>query len=451
MLKSINPYENVLINEYNPYSDNKVKNIIDDADKEFQNWKTADYSIRKDILFKIANSLEENVTEHASMITREIGKPISESKAEVLKCVWVLKYFADNSEEFLKKEQIKTDYSESYIQYDPLGVILGIMPWNFPYWQVFRFIAPLLMAGNTCVVKHASNTSGCSLLIEKIILDNSPYKGIYKSLLLKSKQVNKIISNKKIKAVSLTGSEEAGSEVAMQAGKEIKKIVLELGVSDPFIVLEDADIEKASKTAVLARFFNTGQSCIAAKRFLVHQDVHDSFVNAVKEHINNMTIGNPMHETTQIGPLAKKEFAIELHNMVTSSIKMGAKCLIGGDYDKTSLYKPTLLVNVNENMDVFKRETFGPVFCVMKIKNANEAIEIANESDYGLGGSVWTENIDYAKKISHLIDTGAVFINEMTKSDPRLPFGGINKSGYGIELSKYGIREFVNTKTIVVN
>ena len=385
------------------------------------------------------------------MITREIGKPISESKAEVLKCVWVLKYFAHNSEEFLKKKQIKTDYSESYIQYDPLGVILGIMPWNFPYWQVFRFIAPLLMAGNTCVVKHASNTSGCSLLIEKVILDNSPFKHIYKSLLLKSKQVNGIISNKKIKAVSLTGSEEAGSAVAMQAGKEIKKIVLELGGSDPFFVLEDADIEKASKTAVLSRFFNTGQSCIAAKRFLVHQDVHDSFVNAVKEHIDNLVIGNPMDETTQIGPLAKKEFAIELHNMVVSSIKMGAKCLIGGDYGKTSLYKPTLLVNVNENMDVFKRETFGPVLCVMKIKNANEAIEIANDSDYGLGGSVWTENIDYAKKISHLIDTGAVFINEMTKSDPRLPFGGINKSGYGIELSKYGIREFVNTKTIVVN
>ena len=451
MLKSINPYENLLIYEYRPYSNEKVKNIIDDSDKEFQNWKTVDYSIRKDILFNIANSLEKNVTEHASMITREIGKPISESKAEVLKCVWVLKYFAHNSEEFLKKKQIKTDYSESYIQYDPLGVILGIMPWNFPYWQVFRFIAPLLMAGNTCVVKHASNTSGCSLLIEKVILDNSPFKHIYKSLLLKSKQVNGIISNKKIKAVSLTGSEEAGSAVAMQAGKEIKKTVLELGGSDPFIVLEDADIEKASKTAVLARFFNTGQSCIAAKRFLVHQDVHDSFVKAVKEHIDNLVIGNPMDETTQIGPLAKKEFAIELHNMVVSSIKMGAKCLIGGDYDKSSLYKPTLLVNVNENMDVFKRETFGPVLCVMKIKNVNEAIEIANDSDYGLGGSVWTENIDYAKKISHLIDTGAVFINEMTKSDPRLPFGGINKSGYGIELSKYGIREFVNTKTIVVN
>ena len=451
MLKSINPYENLLIYEYRPYSNEKVKNIIDDSDKEFQNWKTVDYSIRKDILFNIANSLEKNVTEHASMITREIGKPISESKAEVLKCVWVLKYFAHNSEEFLKKKQIKTDYSESYIQYDPLGVILGVMPWNFPYWQVFRFIAPLLMAGNTCVVKHASNTSGCSLLIEKVILDNSPFKHIYKSLLLKSKQVNGIISNKKIKAVSLTGSEEAGSAVAMQAGKEIKKTVLELGGSDPFIVLEDADIEKASKTAVLARFFNTGQSCIAAKRFLVHQDVHDSFVKAVKEHIDNLVIGNPMDETTQIGPLAKKEFAIELHNMVVSSIKMGAKCLIGGDYDKSSLYKPTLLVNVNENMDVFKRETFGPVLCVMKIKNVNEAIEIANDSDYGLGGSVWTENIDYAKKISHLIDTGAVFINEMTKSDPRLPFGGINKSGYGIELSKYGIREFVNTKTIVVN
>ena len=451
MLKSINPYKNTLIKEYMTYSKDKVNSIINDVSDEFKQWKYLEYSKRRNILINIANSLEKNVQEHAEMITCEIGKPIFESKIEVLKCVWVLKYFADNAEEFLQNEFIKTDYKESYIQYEPLGVILGVMPWNFPYWQVFRFVAPLLMAGNTCIIKHASNVSGCSLLIEKVILENSSYKNIYKALIMPAESVNSVISNNHVKAVSLTGSEEAGASVAMQAGKEIKKIVLELGGSDPFIVLNDADVKKASKVAVLARFFNAGQSCIAAKRFLVHEDIHDEFVETVKKHIENLQVGDPMDEGTQIGPLAKKKFVDELHCMVQSSINDGAKCIIGGKIDDTAFYTPTLLIDVKENMDVFKKETFGPVLCIMKIANVDEAINIANNSQYGLGGSIWTENIELAKRISCEIDTGAIFINEMTKSDPRLPFGGINKSGYGIELSKYGIKEFVNTKTIVIN
>ena len=451
MLSSTNPYKNILIKKYTPYSEEKVNLIINDVSDEFKRWKVVNFSKRRNILLNIAKSLEINVQEHAEMITNEIGKPISESKIEVLKCVWVVKYFADNAEEFLQKEYIKTDYKESYIQNEPLGVIFGIMPWNFPYWQVFRFTAPLLMAGNACVIKHAANVSGCSLLIEKVILDNSTYKNIYKTLIIPAEGVNAVISNNHIKAVSLTGSEEAGASVAMHAGKEIKKIVLELGGSDPFIVLNDADIKKASKVAVLARFFNAGQSCIAAKRFLVHEDIHDEFVESVKKHIENLQVGNPMDENTQIGPLAKKEFVNELHSMVQSSINAGAKCLLGGKNDDTAFYTPTLLVDIKKDMEVFTKETFGPVFCIMKINNIDEAIKMANNSQYGLGGSIWTENIDLAKELSCKIDTGAIFINEMTKSDPRLPFGGINKSGYGIELSKYGIKEFVNTKTIVIN
>jgi len=362
----------------------------------------------------------------------------------------VLEFFAKNAEEFLQKEIINTGYEESYVQYDPLGVILGIMPWNFPYWQVIRFIAPVLMAGNTCIVKHASNVSGCSLLIEKLIIDISPFKNIYRTVIISSDKVEKIIKHKAIKGISLTGSEDAGSAVAMQAGREIKKTVLELGGSDPFIVLSDANIDKASKTAISARFFNTGQSCIAAKRFLVHEKVYDEFVHKVQMHIRNLVVGDALDEKTQIGPLAKKEFAIDIDTMVRSSISDGANCIEGGKR-KGCYYFPTLLIDVKEKMSVFKEETFGPVLCVSKIKNIDDAIALANKSEYGLGGSVWTSDIDLAKKITSKINTGAIFINEMTKSDPRLPFGGINKSGYGIELSKYGIREFVNVKTVVVN
>ena len=450
MIKSINPSTGKLIHEYSIYSDQDVISIVNQVSDEYNIWRDVSFQDRKQILLDIADSLNENLIEHATMISMEIGKPITESKMEIEKCVWVLQYFAENAQEFLKDEKIKTGYNESYVQYDPLGVILGVMPWNFPYWQVIRFIAPVLMAGNTCVVKHASNVSGCSLLIEKLIIDSSPYKNIYRSLIISADKVESIIKNKHIKGVSLTGSDEAGSAVAMQAGKEIKKTVLELGGSDPFIVLDDADIEEASKTAILARFFNTGQSCIAAKRFLVHEAVYDEFIGNVQRDIENLVVGDALNVKTQIGPLAKEEFASDIDRLVQSSIKDGAKCKVGAE-KKGCYYMPTLLIDVTEDMSVFKEETFGPVLCVTKVKNIEDAIRLANESDYGLGGSLWTSNIDLAKQLVKRIDTGAVFINDMTKSDPRLPFGGVNKSGFGIELSKHGIREFVNMKTIVVN
>ena len=450
MIKSINPSTGELIKEYQTYSDDDVLSIIKKVSSEYINWKNVSFDKRSKILLDIANSLNSNIEEHARMISCEVGKPITESRMEIEKCVWVLKYFAENAQEFLKSENIKTGYKKSYVQYDSLGVILGIMPWNFPYWQVIRFIAPVLMGGNTCVVKHASNVSGCSLLIEKLIIDNSPFKNIYRTLLISSDQVEAIIKHDAIKGVSLTGSDEAGSAVGMQAGKEIKKSVLELGGSDPFIVLDDADINKASKTAVMARFFNTGQSCIAAKRFLVHEAVYDEFIDNVREGVGNLIVGDALNDNTQIGPLAKKEFTDDLNKLVQSSIEDGAKCLMGSVM-KDCYYMPTILIDVTENMSVFKQETFGPVMCITKVKDVDDAIRLANSSQYGLGGSLWTSNIKLAREIAKQINTGAIFINEMTKSDPRLPFGGINKSGYGIELSKHGIREFVNIKTVVIN
>ena len=447
---SINPFDNSTIKEYDTYSNQTVDDIIAKSNKDFLIWKNLSFNDRKEILLKIGVKLKKDLEKHAKMISLEMGKPIKESRAEILKCVWVIEYYAENASEFVKPETIKSDYSNSYIQYDPIGIIVGIMPWNFPYWQVFRFIAPSLMAGNTCVLKHASNVSGCALLIEELINSVSNYKSIFKTLLISSSQVEHAIKNPYVKAVTLTGSEYAGSEVAMRAGKEIKKTVLELGGSDCFIVLDDADINKAAKTAILARFLNSGQSCIAAKRFLVHKDIYDDFIDKVKIYIEKMKMGDPLSEETNIGPLAKEKFSEELDNLVQSSIKKGAKCLLGAK-KKNAFYEPTLLIDVNLNMDVFTCETFGPVFCVSKISSTKEAIDIANNSEYGLGGSIWTRNIEKAKIMATQIETGAIFINDMTKSDPRLPFGGIKKSGYGIELSKYGIREFVNMKTIAIN
>ena len=450
MIKSINPSTEELIKEYDVYSNDRVIHIINKVSDEYEIWKNISYKNRSNILINIANDLDNNLECHAKMISLEVGKPIVESRLEIKKCIWVLRYFAKNAELFLKKKNIQTEYKESYIQYDPIGIVFGIMPWNFPYWQVIRFIAPLLMVGNTCIVKHASNVSGCSLLIEKLIMDNSPYKNIYRSLLIKSNQVESIIKHSDIKGVSLTGSDKAGSEVAMQAGKEIKKTVLELGGSDPFIVLEDANVSRAAKIGVSARFLNTGQSCIAAKRFLVQDNIYDEFIDIICCEIDNLVVGDALDELTQIGPLAKREFVEEIDDLVQSAISDGANCLRGGKM-RGCYYMPTLLIDVTDDMGVFKSETFGPVLCVTKFKDIDDAIRLANQSDYGLGGSLWTSDIEKSKKIVGRINTGAVFVNDMTKSDPRLPFGGINKSGYGVELSEYGIKEFVNIKTIVIS
>lgn len=450
ILKSINPSTGKKIKEYKCFSENKVNSVINNVYEDYHLWKNISIEKRSEVLLSIAKKLKSDLNIHSKMISIEMGKPITESRSEVLKCVWVIEFYVKNSKKFLENEYIDTEYDESFIQYEPLGMIFGVMPWNFPYWQVFRFIVPSLIAGNVCVVKHAPNVSGCALLIEKLFNENLIYKNIFKVLLVSKSEVSKIISNVKISAVTFTGSENAGSQVAMKSGKEIKKTVLELGGSDSFIVLEDANVDIASKIAIKSRFFNSGQSCIAAKRFLVHKDIYDVFIEKIKKNILDLKMGDPLKKETNIGPLAKIEFVDKLDTLVKSSIKKGAKCLIGGK-KKNFFYYPTLLVDVDETMDVFNYETFGPIFSVIKINNAEEAIEISNNSIYGLGGSVWTSDLKKGKKIASKIESGAVFINDMTKSDPRLPFGGIKKSGYGKELSVYGIKEFVNMKTITVS
>ena len=449
MFKSINPSNGKVLNQYTAFSSNEILCLINDVNDEFLNWRNTTFKERSKILIGIADSLKLDLESHARMISLEMGKPINESRQEIEKSIWVLRYYAENSEEFLKNEYIDTEYSESYIKYEPIGIIFGVMPWNFPYWQVLRFLAPILMSGNTCIIKHAPNVFGCSLKIESLIRKNSPFKNIFKSIICEESKVEFIIKNKFIKGVSLTGSDRAGSIVASYAAKEVKRTVLELGGSDAFIVLEDADIKKASKTAVMARFFNSGQSCIAAKRFLVHENIYDDFISNVEERIKNLIVGDALDEKTQIGPLAKIEFVDKIKKIVDLSLESGAKCVINPVINN-NFFHPVLLKDVKESMSVFQEETFAPVFCVSKIKDLEEAISIANNSKYGLGGSVWTSDIEKGKYIASQINTGAVFINDMTKSDPRLPFGGVNKSGYGVELSKYGIREFVNMKTIVV-
>ena len=448
-IKTINPYTNKEIKTYALHSNEEIDQIIENVYNSYFKWKKIPFDIRESFLLNISNQLECNVKQYAEIITNEMGKPIAESIAEVKKSALVCDYYAKNAKHFLNSDYIETENSNSYVKYDPLGIIFGIMPWNFPFWQVFRFIAPALMAGNVCLLKHASNVSQCSIAINSLINEYSPIKNIFRNLLIHSNSVDSIICDKRIAAVTLTGSEIAGASVAKSAGKNLKKCVLELGGSDPFIVLADADIKQSAKSAINGRFFNSGQSCIAAKRFIVHKDIYENFVNEIKIHFKSLKIGDPLDLETNIGPLAKIEFAKELDCIVQDSIQDGANLVLGGGVNKC-FYEPTLLTDVTSDMLVFKNETFGPVMSICKAKTNSHAIELANKSDFGLSSSIWTSDINYAEKITSDIDCGAVFINKISHSDPRLPFGGIKKSGYGRELSKQGIMEFINCKTVVV-
>jgi succinate-semialdehyde dehydrogenase/glutarate-semialdehyde dehydrogenase len=377
-------------------------------------------------------------------------KPITQALAEVEKCAVLCSYYYENAETFLATKSIKTDASESYVVYEPFGVILGIMPWNFPFWQVFRFAVPTLIAGNTVVVKHASNVPKCAELIESIFNAAGFPKGCYQNLPIPSNKVSDIIANPIIKAVSLTGSEQAGVAVATEAGKHLKKCVLELGGNNAFIILEDANLDKAVATAVNARMQNAGQSCIAAKRFLVHETILDAFIEKFKIAIQNLKTGNSLDKETQISSLARVDLAEELEKQVQQSIQMGAQLIIGGKRYE-AFFEPTILTDVTPTMPVFKEETFGPVAAITTFKTIDEAIELSNQSQFGLGVSIFTTDIDFIKTKISAFKEGAVFINEMVKSDPRLPFGGIKKSGYGRELAEEGIKEFVNVKTVVIN
>ncbi|HHJ52243.1 MAG TPA: NAD-dependent succinate-semialdehyde dehydrogenase [Caldithrix abyssi] len=449
-MKAINPATGQLIREYDEHSLTEVEQIIDQVDETFRAWRQTDFTRRRRLMHRAADVLRRDKEKLARLITVEMGKVIKEARAEVEKCAWVCDYYADHAERFLADEVIESDASKSFVAFEPLGVILAVMPWNFPFWQVFRFAAPALMAGNAAVLKHASNVPGCALAIEEVFQKAGFPEHLFRTLMIGSDKVEQVIRNPKVKAATLTGSEPAGSKVAAIAGSEIKKTVLELGGSDPFIVLEDADIPACVVTASQARMINAGQSCIAAKRFIVVESRVAEFEQQQTAIMKAMKIGDPLLEETQAGPLAREDLLEELHAQVTQSIEKGARLLTGGRKADGPgyFYLPTVLADVKKGMAVYDQETFGPVSAIIPVKDEKEAIRVANDSEFGLGGSVWSRNIERAVAVARQIESGAVFVNGMTKSDPRLPFGGVKKSGYGRELSHYGIKEFVNIKTI---
>ncbi|WP_456406538.1 NAD-dependent succinate-semialdehyde dehydrogenase [Caldithrix abyssi] len=451
-MKAVNPANNRLIKEYPEYEMAEVKHIINLAQEEYHAWRRVSFVQRAALMKNAAHVLRKKKEELAFLITQEMGKIIRESRAEVEKCAWVCDYYAENAERFLTAEIIETDAGESYVSFEPLGIVLAVMPWNFPFWQVFRFAAPALMAGNAGLLKHASNVPGCALAIEKIFKEAGFPENIFRTLLIKPNLIPDVIGDRHVQAATLTGSEPAGAAVAALAGREIKKTVLELGGSDPFIVLRDADLDKAVQTAVQARMINAGQSCIAAKRFIVVEDLLPAFKQKMAEKMRALKVGDPQDESTDVGPLARPDLVRDLERQVEKSIEQGARLLLGGKAIEGpgNFYQPTVLTDVKKGMPVYEEETFGPVAAIIPVQDEDEAIAVANDSTFGLGASLWTKNIEKGKTLAREIRAGAVFINGMVKSDPRLPFGGIKKSGYGRELSHYGIKEFVNIKTVWV-
>lgn len=449
-IQSLNPATGEVVKTFEELTDDQVQAKLAQSQSAFETWKQTSFEERKALLLKLGKHLEENARKYGEIITVEMGKPILQAEAEVKKCAWVCEYYAENAESILAKEMIQTDASESYVRFDPLGIVLAVMPWNYPFWQVLRFAAPAVMAGNVGLLKHASNVPQSAELIEEAFLAVGFPEGVFQNLLISARKVESIVRDDRVKAVTLTGSEWAGSQVAMQAGEEIKPSVLELGGSDPFIVLEDADLDFTCEIASKARLQNNGQSCIAAKRFIVVEAIADRFREIYKAKFESQVVGDPMDETTTIGPLASEKMRDEIEDQVNKSVEAGASILTGGKRigDKGFYYAPTILENLKPGMLAYSEEIFGPVASLIVVKDEEEAIRVANDSKFGLGASLWTQDMEKAQKLIPQIEAGAVFVNGMVKSDPRLPFGGIKKSGYGRELSHYGIKEFVNIKTV---
>ncbi|MBV9616584.1 MAG: NAD-dependent succinate-semialdehyde dehydrogenase [Ktedonobacteraceae bacterium] len=449
-IQSINPATEEVLETFEPYSKEQINDALTQAKHAFLQWRETSFGERSAYLRRVASYLREHKDELARRATLEMGKPIVESEAEVEKCAWNCDFYAEHAEQFLADEQVKSNASESYVSFQPLGVVLALMPWNFPYWQVFRFAAPALMAGNTAVLKHASNVSRVALDIERIFQECGLPQGVFRTVLVPGSETAALIEDSRIAAVTLTGSDAAGVAVASTSGRVLKKNVLELGGSDAFIVLADADLDAAAQMATRARFQNTGQSCIAAKRFIVVESVARAFEHRFVEAATKLHVGNPLDRETQIGPMARGDLRDSLHRQVRASIAMGAHLLLGGKLrdGKGYYYEPTIISDVTPDMPIFREETFGPVAAVISARDTEHALELANDSQFGLGGNLWTRNIEQARKLARRLESGGVFINGMTASDPRLPFGGIKHSGYGRELSSFGIREFVNIQTI---
>ena len=449
-IESYNPYTGRVLRRFRPFSWAKTERILGQAHRAAASWPATTFAHRAGVLRRAGALLRERQHDLARLMALEMGKPVADGRAETLKCAATCDYYADHAEEFLADEIITTDAGRSFVSCQPLGVVLAVMPWNFPFWQVVRFAAPALMAGNVGLLKHASNVPQCALALEKIFHDAGLPPACFRTLLIGSDLIEPLIADDRVRAVTLTGSEPAGAAVAATAGHYIKKTVLELGGSDPFIVLADADLALAAKTAAQARMVNAGQSCIAAKRFIVEKPVLKEFVSRLKTHLLALRTGDPLDEATQYGPLARPDLADELAQQVADSVAQGARLSLTGGQERpgTALFRPAILTHVKPGQRAYHEEFFGPVALVLEAKDAADAVRLANDSRFGLGASVWTRDLKKGEALARQIESGAVFVNSMVKSMPELPFGGVKKSGYGRELSRLGIREFVNQKSV---
>lgn len=452
-IDTVNPATGELIKAYSEMTSEEVKQYIDNTHDAYLSWSKTSFEHRSSLMLKAAEVLTSNRTEYAELITTEMGKPITQSLGEIDKCIWCCKHYAENAQKYLQDRVIKTESAKSYVTYQPMGIVFAIMPWNFPFWQVFRFACPTLMAGNAGVLSHAPISTGTGQAIEEIFLKAGFPNSIFKSLIIDNDVAAEVIANTKVTAVTLTGSERAGSIVGASAAQHLKKVVLELGGSDPYIICDDADIELAANQIILSRLSNTGQVCIAAKRILATRTTLDKLEPLILDKISDYQMGDPQDPNCKFGPMARKDLRDELHQQVLKSISEGAELVRGGEIpDRQGFYYPaTVLRNVKPGMEAFERELFGPVVTFIEVDNLEHAIELANQSKYGLGAAIFTQDLKKGEQIAReQLQAGACFVNGLVGSDPRLPFGGIKLSGYGRELSQEGIREFVNTKTIVV-
>ena len=452
-IESVNPTTGEVIKRYDEMTQETVAVTIDEVDLAFASWRAKSFAKRANRMEAAGEILRRREDEYARLMADEMGKVLAEGRAEVEKCARVCEYYAENAERLLAPEQVKTEASKSFVTFEPLGVILAVMPWNFPFWQVFRFAAPGLMAGNTGVLKHASNVPGCALAIEAVFREAGFPENVFRTLLIGSTLVDLVIEHPKIRAVTLTGSTPAGQAVARKAGEMLKKTVLELGGSDPYLILEDADLDLAVEACVSSRLINGGQSCIAAKRFIVPKKLQGDFEKRFTEKMKAKRIGDPLREDSDVGPQARSDLRDELHGQVKASIDKGARCLLGGEVPDMpgAFYPPTVLTDVAKGMPAYDEELFGPVAAIIPVRDEEEAIRVANDSPFGLGAAVFTRDTARGEQIAarHL-QAGCCFVNTFVRSDPRLPFGGVKRSGYGRELGEYGIKEFVNIKTVYV-
>ncbi len=452
LIQTINPATEEVLKEYQTMGKEEALAIAKESHQAFQSWKNLPIKQRSKYFLNLAKVLKEKKKQYAELMTKEMGKPITQAISEVEKCAWLAEELTLRAEEWLQEEHLNADGKEHIVTFEPLGVIYIIMPWNFPFWQAYKVALPPLIAGNTVILKHASNVTGCSLAIEETFQEARFPDNVFRSVVIDHETSDALVANDFIAACSLTGSVSAGMKIAEQTGKNVKKVILELGGSDPFIVLEDADIDIAAKGAVLGRTLNAGQICISSKRIIVHKKIAETFTKRFAELMKKLKIGNPLDPATNIGPLATKKAVADMEAFVADALKKGAKVLIGGKKLKTRGYyfEPTILINTTAKMNAVCQEVFGPIAPIIIVESEEEAIKIANDSEFGLSASIWTKNLEKGKNIARRIEAGSIFLNSIAKSHPALPIGGIKKSGFGRELSRYGIKEFVNIKTISV-